>query len=221
MTASQKAALSLLISVFLFSGVAVLAYTGLFDMVETRFYTSSLTRSLTRETTGDAGILQDYLNSLNDRFSATLNEPAVRRSFLPNQSADDIFERTRIYGTLLESLSGLQWVRFVDYNGVRLHFSTYTPDILNQDKVSIAYRNYNEDASNLPFDQVQVSADGNYKLNFDSVSDRIIISYPFFDSLDVYRGTALFSVSVRALAERLVSENRIKIGEDVSIISSP
>ena len=221
MTASQKAAFSLLISVFLFAGIAVLAYTGLFDLVETRFYASSLTNSLSRETGKDAQLIQDFLANLQNRFSSTLNEPAIRRSFLPNQSAEDIFERTRIFGMLLESISGLQWVRFVDHNGARLHFSTYTPDIISQDRISVAYRNYYEDTNNLSFDQVQASAADNFKLSFDSAIDRIIFSFPFFDSLDVYRGTALFSVSARALAEWLISENRIKIGDNVSVISFP
>jgi hypothetical protein len=220
-TASQKVAISLLISVFLFGGIAVLAYTGFFDLVETRFYASSLTKSISRETERDAQLIQEFFSDLRGRFSASLNEPAIRRSFLPNQSAEDIFERTRIYGTLLESLGGLQSVRFVDYNGVRLHFSTYSQDILSQERLYIAYRNYNDDAQNLPFEQVQVSAGDVFKLILDNNTDRIIFSFPFYDSLDAFRGTALFSLSVRAVAEWLISENRIKIGENVSLVAEP
>ncbi|GHV48096.1 hypothetical protein AGMMS49546_38350 [Spirochaetia bacterium] len=44
---------------------------------------------------------------------------------------------------------------------------------------------------------------------------------PFYDSFDVYRGTALFTLSVRAVTERLVGEGRIKVGEDVSLVSNP
>ena len=221
MTVSQKAALSLLISVFLFAGFAVLAYTGIFDLIETRTYTPSLIKSLTRETNKDTEIIQDFLDNLQSRFSASLNEGSVRHSFLPNQSAEDIFERTRIYGMLLESVAGLQSVRFVDLNGIRLHFSTYSQDIISQDRLSVSYRNYNEDPQNLPFDRVEASVRDGMRLIFQDTSDRIIFSFPFFDSLDIFRGTALFTVSVRAVAERLVSENRIKIGEDVSVTAEP
>jgi hypothetical protein len=221
LTVSQKAALSLLISVFLFAGVAVLAFTGLFDLVEARFYNPSITKSLTREIEADTETIQNFISEFQGRFAAALTEPAVRRSFLPNQSAEDIFERTRIYGILLETTGGLHSVRFVDAGGQRIHFSTYSQDILSQDRFSIAFRNYNEGPGNLPYEQVQNSTQGDVKLILDEAGDRIIFSFPFYDSFDVYRGTALFTVSVRAVAERLVSANRIKIGENVSIISAP
>lgn len=220
-TVSQKAALSLLISIFLFAGFAVLAYTGLFDLVESRFYNPSITRHLEHEAGLDGETIQEFLAELQSRFEETLREPAIRRSMLPNQSAEDIFERTRIYGTLLESLGGLQSVRFVDAGGLRIHFSTLPQDILSQDRLSIAYRNYTEDSSSLPYDQVEVSAEEKIKFTLDESRDRIILSLPFFDSFEVYRGTALFSVSVRAAADRLIARNRIKAGDDVSIVSNP
>ncbi|MDR1240126.1 MAG: hypothetical protein LBK27_08420 [Treponema sp.] len=213
--------MSLLISVFLFAGIAVLAFTGLFDLVETRFYNPSITKSLGQEVSRDSEVVEDFLAGLQTRFAETLGEAAVRRSVLPNQSAEDIFERTRIYGTLLESLGGLQSVRFVDAGGVRIHFSTATRDIQSQDRLSVAYRNYNEDPASLPYDRVEVPAQGEVKFTLDQEGDRIILSFPFYDTFEVYRGTALFSVSVRAVAERLVSENRIKVGDDVSIVSNP
>jgi hypothetical protein len=220
-TVSQKAALSLLISVFLFAGFAVLAFSGLFDVVESRFYNPSITRSLQREVALDSETIQEFLEELQTRFAETLNEPAVRRSVLPNQSAEDIFERTRIYGTLLESLGGLQSVRFVDSGGARIHFSTASRDILSQDRLSISYRNYHDDPAALPYDRVAAPAQGEPKFTLDEGGDRIILSFPFYDAFEVYRGTALFSVSVRAVAERLISRNRIKAGDDVTVISSP
>jgi hypothetical protein len=220
-TVSQKAALTLLISVVLFAGFTVLAFTGLFDLVEARFYNPSITASLTREIEQDTKTIQDFLSELQSRFAVTLQETSVKRSFLPNQSAEDIFERTRIYGILIETQTGLQSVRFVDAGGIRIHFSTYGADILRQDRLSIAYRNYDDMPGNIPYDQVEVPNQGNIKLTLDEAGDRIIFSLPFYDSFDVYRGTALFSLSVRAVAERLINEGRVKIGEDVSILSNP
>jgi hypothetical protein len=220
-TVSQKAALSLLIAVFLFAGFAVLAYTGLFDLVEARFYDPSITRSLNREIAQDAENIETFLSELQSRFAETLDETAVRRSFLPNQSAEDIFERTRLYGVLQENLGGLRSIQFVDSGGARIHFSTLPQDVLRQDLLSMAFRDYNEDGSSLPYDQVAVQNRGDPRLILDQAGDRIIFAFPFYDAFDVYRGTALFTLSVRALAERLIGAGRIRIGEDVVILSSP
>ncbi|MDR2158682.1 MAG: hypothetical protein LBP23_01300, partial [Treponema sp.] len=220
-TVSQKAALSLLISVFLFAGFAVLAFTGLFDLVEARFYNPSVMKSLSREIEEDTGAIQNFFAELESRFSEALREEAVRRSFLPNQSAEDIFERSRRFGVLMETLGGLQSVRFVDEGGLRIHYSTRPQDILNQDRLSVAYRNYDSIPDTLPYDQVAVQALGSVKYTLDGIGDRIILSFPFYDSFEVYRGTALFSLSGRAIAERLVSTGRIKVGDDVSVIPEP
>ncbi|MDR1950485.1 MAG: hypothetical protein LBQ38_13930 [Spirochaetaceae bacterium] len=227
MTASHKAALSLLLAVIFFAGFAVLAFTEFFDFIETRFYNPSVTRTLHREIDQDTRAVEGFLGELQDRFTATLEEGPVRRSFLPNQSAEDIFERSRLFGLLLETQSGLQSVRFIDAGGSRIHYSTYGPDILRQDGRSVVYRNYGAGSSGeappgyVPYDRVAVPDRGGPKISPDRAGERLIFSHPFYDDMDVYRGTALFSLSVRAVSERLIGEGRIKIGEDVSVVDDP
>jgi hypothetical protein len=219
LTVSQKAALSLLITVVLFAGFTVLAFTGLFDLVESRFYNPSVISSLTREVNADARTVDNFFTELENRFSLTLQEDSVKRSFLPNQSAEDIFERSRIYGMLLESLGGFQGVRFIDTGGSRIHYSTYQTDILRQDRFSTAYHNYADDE--FPYSRIASSDQAALKLIFDENGHRILFSLPFYDSFEVFRGTALFSLSIRAIADRLISEGRINAGENVSIVSDP
>ncbi len=221
MTVSQKASLSLLISVFLFAIFTVVSFVGLFDLVETRFYNPSITKNLSRDLQQDTRTIQDYIKELDTRFSITIQNEAVRRSFLPNQSAEDIFERSKLFGTLMESLGGLQSVRFVDAAGRRIHYSTLLSDILHQDRLSISYRNYEEENEPFPYNEISVPNRGETKLTLDSSQDRMLFSLPFYDSYNVYRGTAIFSLSVRAISDRLLSEGLIKYGEDVSIISGP
>jgi hypothetical protein len=201
--------------------LTVLAFTGLFDLVEARFYNPSITNSLTKKIEGDAESIGRFLSELQDRFSATLQEAPVKRSFLPNQSREDIFERSRIYGILMESLGGLQSVRFIDVGGIRLHYSTSAQDILRQDGLSIAYRNYTDDASRLPYEEITAEDREGGRLILDEGGERILFSLPFYDSFDVYRGTALFTLSVRTVAERLISEGRITVGEYISLLGNP
>jgi hypothetical protein len=217
----QKSILSFLISLILFAGIAVLAFTGFFDLVEARFYLPSITRSQVRETARDAEVIENLLADLQSGFAGSLNELPVRRSFLSAQNAGDIFERSRIYGLLLESAQGLQSVRFVDAAGVEIHFSTYAPDIISQDASAVLYRHYGDDPGSLSFEMVHVPDKGGRKLTMDNARDRIVFSFPFYDFMDAYRGTALFTVSVRALAGRLVSAGRIKVSDNIVVINSP
>ena len=219
MTTSQKAALSLLISVLLFGAFAALAYTGLFNLIEARFYNPSITSSVAHEITRNGDAIDSYFTELQTSFSGTLKDSAVRHSFLPNQNAEDILERSRIYGLLSESVGGLQWVRFIDSGGARIHFSTNGADILQQDRQSVSYRNYSD--QDLPYEKIAVADGGVPKYTFDGAGDRILFSFPFYDSFEVYRGTAVFALSVRAISDRLINEGRIKVGQDISVISDP
>jgi hypothetical protein len=219
LTVSQKVALTLLITVVLFAGFTVLAFTGLFDLVEARFYNPSIVSSLSRELNADARAVDNFFTELENRFSLTLREDSVKRSFLPNQSAEDIFERSRIYGVLLESLGGFQGVRFIDNGGSRIHYSTYPADILKQDRLSAAYRNYGD--TQFPYSEIASPDQAALKLIFDKDGNRVLFSFPFYDSFNVLRGTALFSLSIRAITDYLIGEGRIKAGENLSIVSKP
>jgi hypothetical protein len=217
----RKTILSLLISVLAFIIFTLAAFTGLFDLVETHFYNPQVLRGLNREVAEDAELIGGFLAGLQDRFAAVLGEGAVKRSFLPDQAEDDIGERSRIFGVLLNSLPGLRSVRFVDAGGSRIHFSTLAEDVFHQDESSLAYRNYRDCPDVLPYNTVESPEDAVPRIIFDGPGERLIFSYPFSDTLDVYRGSALFTFSVRAVAERLVQGGQIKVGEDLAVVSSP
>lgn len=221
MVVSRKAILSLLVSVVLFAGFTILAYTNLFDMVEARFYNPSVVKALNRELTEDTQTIEQFLAELQTRFAAALEDEAVKRSFAANQDSGDIIRRASVFGALMESLPGLQSVRFIDAQGIRIHYSTWQPDILRRDRDSISYQNYPESPGYIPYWQVEAPDRSNPHIVIDDAGERLIFSHPFFDSYGVYRGTALFSLSVRAVMDRMAEAGRIKVGEDISAISEP
>jgi hypothetical protein len=221
MSLLQRIILSLLVSIILFSAFVVVVFTGLFDVVEARFYNPRVIKGINREITENARAADALLNELRDRFTGTLTAEAVRRSFLPNQAREDILERARIYGDLLHSAPGLRTVRFVDAGGARIHFSTLADDVLRQDGSSLSYRGYRECPDVLPYPEVETPEQGEPRFIFDGPGERLIFSCPFTDSMDVYRGSALFTFSVRTVTDYLIREGRIEVGEDISVVSSP
>jgi hypothetical protein len=210
---------ALIITVLVFAGFFCLASKELSGFIQTRFYNPYLTKSIAKETVSDADLAQTHIFNLQKKFSNILNEPAVLNSFLYNQNPGDISERSRIFGLLLEEVPGLQYVQFIDMNGIRLHYSTASRDIISQNNSSTVYRNYTDDDRALPYEQVSVPANNGEKYTMDEEHDRIIFSFPFTDSMNVYCGTALFTFSVRAFSEISMGEGRIKA--DVSVIASP
>ncbi|WP_304242732.1 hypothetical protein [Gracilinema caldarium] len=221
MTVSQKVSVSLLISVLLFAVFSVIAFTGLFDLIEARFYNPSITKQALQEITTDANLVEGYIKEVQGRFSDLLKEPSVQRSFLPNQSAEDIFERSKATGLLLEATGGLQWIRFIDVGGKRIHYSTLREDILRQDATSLAYKNYGDNPQDPPFDLINIPDKSPPRILGDGNQERLLFCFPFYDSFSVYRGTAVFSLSIRSITERMIREGRLRIGEEVTLIPEP
>jgi len=220
-TTLLKALLSLLISVLLAAVFSVFALTGFFNLVETRFYNPSITNSQKREVRRDADVIQNYFEETKSKYENILKNDAIKQSFLATQSAQDIQERARLYGRLLEAERGLQSVRFIDAGGLQIHFSTSPADILSQSDNSITYKNYNEVSPFIPYAELAVHEGEAARIIPDRQNERLIFSFPFMDSLDIYRGTAVYSLSTLALEERLIMEGRIKPGENISVTSVP
>ncbi|MCX7656159.1 MAG: hypothetical protein N2Z76_06510 [Treponemataceae bacterium] len=221
MTGVQKVAMSFLIATLLGTLFAAMAFIGIFDTIETRFYNPRITKNIRAQVTLDAETVDLYITELEQRFARFVKEGALRRSFLTNQNREDILERERLSNTLMEITPGLQSIRCIDSNGKRIHYSTLKEDILRQDAQSIAYKNYGDNERDVPYGHIHRTAEDPPLFSFDGTSDRIFIAYPFFDDLEVYKGTILFTLSSRGLVEHLVKRGRLTIGEDIALIGTP
>jgi hypothetical protein len=221
MTVPQKAFLSFLPAFFLVAGIMVFASSGFFGLLEDLFHNPSVSKSLVRKTAGDAALLDAFLSELQNRFSSSLDEPAVRRSFLPEPNASDVFERSKVFSLLHGAMFSLHSVRFVNPDSKEMSFSTCPADIAGHETSSGIYRKYHEDSFGLPFGEVSVFPQEQVKLTLDKTGGRIIFSLPFYDSLDIYRGVALFSVSAGALSDVLFAAGRMGAGDNLALVKNP
>jgi hypothetical protein len=211
MTEPRKAALSLLITILLFAVFTVVSFAGLFDLIETRFYNPSVTAALSRKLSHEAGALEVFVTSIERWFADSLAEPAVKRSFLVNQTPVDIYERSQVFARLHEKLDGLQWVRFIDTSGNRIHYSTWQGDFIREDSTTAVYRMYTDAAFYTPLENLLPLPSEDFHILFDPPGRRIVLSLPFYDALDAYRGIAVFSLSLSAIQNRLMAEG---VGQD-------
>jgi len=216
---SHKAILSLIITVILFAIFAFFSFAGLFDLIEMRFYNPSITAHTTSENNRNAIIIEEYFRDVQNQLSQAMKTDVVRNSLMPDQNYEDFFALNKAVSLIMNSINGIQWVRFIDSGGIKLHFSTYSPDILNYAYEIPFYRNYNE--PDFPYDLIAVENGGTPKYNFDSKSGRILFSFPLYDSFDIYCGTALFSLSVDSILDRLFNEGRMIPGKAIMLISGP
>jgi hypothetical protein len=220
MTEPRKAALSLLITIFLFAVFTVASFAGIFDLIEVRFYNPSVASALSGELNHETASVEVFVTTVERWFSDSLAEPAVKRSFMVNQTSADIYERSQIFSRLHEKLDGLQWVRFIDSSGNRIHYSTWQGDLIREDSVTAVYRMYTEAAFYTPMENLLPSPSEDFRMIFDSQNERIVFSLPFYDALDAYRGLAVFSLSVSAIQNRLLADRSAGQGK-IWLVAEP
>jgi len=216
---SQKAIFSLIITVLLFIVFVFFAFTGLFDLIEMRFYNPSITTHMVSENNRSAMVIEGFFSAIQNQLSEVLKTDVVRRGLMPEQDYEDYSALNKTFSLIKYSFDGVQWVRLIDSGGSKLHFSTYSPDIINYTYQVPFYSNYNE--PDLPYDLIAVENGGVPKYTLDGKSGQILFSFPLYDSFDVYCGTALFSLSMDSILDKLFSEGRMVPGKAIILIQDP
>jgi len=216
---SRKILFSLLITIILFTAFTVFAFIGLFDLIETHFYNPSITAHMTGENNRNAKIVEEFFKAIENRLSDTLKTDAVRRSLMYDQNQEDFSALYSTFSLLGNSFGKIQWVRLIDSSGKRLYFSTYGLDIINHDYESPVYQNYND--PDLPYNLIAVQNGGAPRYTLDGKSGRILFSFALYDSFDIYCGTALFSLALDTVLEKLFIEGRVISGYEIMLVQNP
>ena len=220
MTTGKKTALSLLISVIIFSLSAIFLYSGVFEKIETRFYQPAVINGIVESLNTVEKSLDEYHRMNFLRFGDFLSKESVKVSFLPNPGQKAITERNGFTGKLFEQNPGLKGIRFIDFQGRGVHYSTYKNDILATNKNVTAFKNYDQLDTNVRYQEISQEENSTGELFLDESKEEILYLLPFIDNYNAYQGTAVFYVSVRDLENFLVTRNLIKQGESLILFNS-
>lgn len=232
MTSGQKVAVSLLISIFIFAAFTVAAFSGLFSVMETRFYQPALVRGISERLDAASKTLDDYLNSTEKTFyDDFVQNEYVKKSFAFEQLSEDIKGREDASGALFSAVPSLTGIRIIESGGKRIHYSTIAQDILQRSEKLVSYRMY-KDAGDLNYADIESSYSGTKGessgagsaagqvrgqalIICDPDRDRILFSFPFYDSYSVYRGTIVFYTAASAFSRELVKLNLLAMTDNV------
>ena len=212
MSSGQKAALSLLISVLLFAAFTVAAFAGLFSILETRYYQPAVVSAMESKLSSISQSFNEYSDSHINRFSSFALSLSVKRSSLPSQTAEDIQTREDLSGLLMSETSGLKGIRVIGSDGRKIHYSTFSQDVLRKQQNLINYENY-EKLGETPYETLQCTEDQKSRLILDSTNDRLIYSFVFYDAFDILQGTIAFYVESQDFNRYLLMQNLITVSE--------
>ena len=214
----------MLISVLLFSMFAVLAFAGLFSVIETRFYEPVVVRSYADRLSAVAEHEQLYTRSLVTRFAAYA-ELAVVQSYLERTADDEQSKRrTDATGELFLQTPTLKGIRIVGLNGRNVHFSTYESDRKTASDTSVAYKHYGE-LDEVPFDALlHAPTDGDAEVGYGIVRDgeRGLVLYvlPLRSTTGAERAKAVFYCDPQDFNRFLLTRKVISVYESAELVGS-
>ena len=228
MTAGQKVAFSALFSIGLFGAFVYVTKTDFIPEIEKRFYTQSKVQQkedeLNNVTKGIDSYIHNILNDLENKETGYLNSSAVSSYLSQNPAESDTVERRNITEKLFYEHPALKGIRFVDKNGVNLHFSTYDrTDVAKHVGIKKYYKNYPdlvEEYKELDVKKIfSEKKQPEKKIYFDENKNRFILALPVNWLEDVYAGCFLFYFDVNSLTDSFSSEGIIRFSDNLKIIS--
>src|SRR6056297_131252 len=212
----QRVSISLLISIILVTAFAFLAYSGLFEYIETTFYNQRVTELYEQELLKKKTAIEDFHHQYQSRFSATLSQVDVQKVYSPNWDREYIFQHNNLFNTLHSEYQGLLFVRFVSTDN-KIHYSTREDDIERQGEYRVIYKVLEEQTTTIPIAELKLDSDQPKDIIIDDEQNRFIYQFPLFDDLEQFRGTALFYVDKNSLQHFLVSRGFLQVGRQINL----
>ena len=198
MTSGQKVAFSLLISVLAFCAFTVVAFSGLFDLLEVNFYQPIVQEIKQKKIDEITAAENEYFTTLIKRFNNFTLNPSVKTYVDLHPSDSDTQKREILRAQLLTSTAALKGIRIIDDNGRNMYFSTFASDVL-AGKKGTTYKNY-ENIGDFDYSSVMANSSRNIaddaekkaRVIKNGQENLLIFALPFYDANDSFVGTILF-----------------------------
>ena len=207
--------LSLLISTVLFLGFSIFAFTDLFELIQTQYFSPRTQNAFEERLIHGLSSIEKYQKQKIEIFNLFLKNQFILLSFNPTISRDAILERVQKTRGLIESFRGEAYFRILDKSLQKVNFSTLDRDVFQSNSTSIVYKNLNQDEYDL-YQKVVANTSGRY---YDENTKSFIYGFPLLDNLDIQYGWAFFSVSDQDLKSYLINQSLVLTFKDIWFVN--
>ena len=207
----------MLISVLIFAGCLFFSFAGGFNLIEVQYYTPRVIGNINDRLEKIKSGYGDYFTNLDRQLREFLSEQSVSSYIEREPSPENMEKRDTLCSLLFQKNPGLEGIRLVENDGVHIHYSTFSDDILSETAELVTYSNYMD---RIPYALIEAS-DGDKKtlVYFDNTRNRLLFSYPFYDAYTAYRGTIVFYVSGDDFTRSLINRDIVSLNARGTVLS--
>lgn len=224
MSSGQKVVLSFLLTLAVFAGFIVFDRIGNFnikEVIQTKYYAQAKIQDEQDKLDNLAKNYNDYildiLAKIYTQKESYLSNEAVKTYSIQNPTEKDEVTRRNLTNQLFDEIVGFEGIRLIEKSKRAVHYSSFNADILRTEGTKKTYKNYQtilEENSELPVEDITID-NPKEKIYLDSKLKRLIISFPFFNTEDVFFGSFICYFNLNALEtyfknqELILQENKI------------
>lgn len=239
MKSGIKAAVSLLVAILIFGGIAVASSLGLFSSVEQQFYEPARLKIINEKLDSIANCGNEYIQNLLVLFGAEKDGFLSHESVFSLAGQNPSVEALHLFESLKENCAGLEGFRIVDSAGKRVFYSSFRGDYVIQTEKGVQrriYSNYGNlyapnGKNELEYPVVSAYEDDKNpaaenseflpRIIFDGDGQRLIFSYKIQTSDEKsVPCSAIFYINPADFANLLVEKHIISVNEQFSLVSS-
>lgn len=213
MNTAKKVCFSFLITLVIFYIFVFASYTGMFSVIETRFYQPAVIHGMEKRLKKISVCLDEYTVEHAQKFSEYANLPSVKKLVSSFKDENDIDIVKSVSSEFLLTYSCLQGIRIIDSNGKRILFTTFNTDNYEYSK-----------NTELPYEAIKANDNienrNKAKIIFDNSNERILFSIPYYDNYDLYRGSIIFYVAGVGFTSHLIEQNILSVSEKAKLVAT-
>jgi low affinity Fe/Cu permease len=218
MRTSHKVLLTLLISLLITGGFAVLAYTGLFRVLETDFFSERVKEDQLHRLEAVSSSITAWNEDNRTRFDSLTRDRNFQTVYSVTQREEEITARARTIDALQDRLAGFIGIRVVDIDG-RLQYSSFAGDVgSEQVGERRLYRNWDQLDNN--FTLPAVNDDSEIITLFDGSDQQVIYLIPSPDRTFIIRGWMVVYLNPAGLGRLLAGDGITSPGGMVQVVDS-
>jgi hypothetical protein len=212
-----KVITSLLVFIFVFIFLFLFS-TRRFSLIDSQYYQPSVVSSINSSLEMIVSDFEEWQGVLRQSFKSFSEETPLKRCMSQNQTDGDIALREKLSQELMLTIPSMQGIRVIEKETGRLHFSTFSTDIISKSSSAVSYAKYGKNTRDVPYSVIETASNNN-KPCVDILNNAFIFVQPFYDDYNVERGKIFFYVSAKSFARKLINEKRLSLSEEINLLT--
>ena len=202
-----------------FAGLFLLTASDYESFTETKIYKPAIIRHINENLSEIERAFIAWNDTNTELFKSFLNEESLMSVVKQEQAQSDIESRNNVISKIISTVPGFAGLRIIGSQYQKIHFSTFPEDILNKTDSMLSYKRYNDADNLIPYQHIETADNSEVRITASTDLDVLLYCLPFYDSYEVYRGTAVFYISGNSFLYHLVSQNILSISDGLALLS--